>query len=169
MSRSLLFSVLLMFLPGLAPADDSRTYTVPEILALSSAPSGIVFEIVTNDPDSLQDALPEVRRYVAALHERFPSLQMAVVSHGLELFLLQTHFREEYPATHDNARALAGNTVALHVCGNYAGAHGAMPEGFPAFVDVVEDGPLRIEAYKQEGYLHVEVRTLKMFCPLQSI
>lgn len=153
-------------------AMDTRTYTVPEILELSEAPDGVVFEIVSNDDAMLANALPKMQEHVAELRARFPSVRVAVVSHGLESFALMRQYRDAYPTAHDAARALTSTDgVSLHVCSKFTSAHGIAAGAFLPYVDASSEGPQQVEQYRKQGYLHVEMDSPTetgdlRFCPL---
>ncbi len=61
---------------------------IEKILSLKTAPTGIVFEIVTGAANSLEWALPKTQAYIKKLRTRFPQLDIAIVTHGNEQFAL---------------------------------------------------------------------------------
>ena len=133
------------------------TVTLDELLARTTPPEGVVFELV-GDATALRRMLPRVRDDIARLRRKFPHLPVAVVSHGSEQFALTKERASSEGKVHRITRSLVQDQgVALHVCGTYAGWHGVTPEDFPDYVDVAPSGPAQINLYKELGYAHVEV------------
>ena len=128
------------------------------IVALPSAPPGVVFEIVSSRSAALEWAIPEVRRQIETLRQRFPGLPVAVVTHGNEQFALTRDNRARYPAVHDGVREMTQlQDIDVHVCGTYAGWRNLGPEDFPDYVNVAAAGPTTIKNYRELGYLLVLV------------
>jgi len=129
---------------------------VEELLSGTRAPAGVVFEIVTEDEDGLEWALPAVERAIRRLRERFPGLPVAVVSHGEEMFALTRDDVDE-----ETRARLARLTRALgapvHVCGTFAGWRGLAPEDFTEEVDVAAAGPAQVNDYRALGWTVVRV------------
>jgi len=150
--RFLLFAVLALF------SVMARAETVEEILLMKKAPVGVVFEIVSNNPDELAKVLPTVQKDVQRLHERFPGLDIAVVSHGMEQFALTRKNQSKFSKTNQEVQSLAKDpNTTFHVCGAFAAMHNVSPEDFPDYVDVAAHGPLQIQTYMDFGYLKVKI------------
>lgn len=148
--------VIALLLPAWASAADDAA--VKEILQLPKAPDGVVFEIVSSNPDFLQRAIPKVKRHIATLRERFPGLSIAVVTHGDEQFALMEKNRDEYKEVHKQIVSLRqDDDVQLHVCGAYASWKNVSPEEFPDYVDVSATGPAEIRQYQDFGYRKVVI------------
>ncbi len=148
------FPLLLLAALCLAPvpAAASADQEVEKVLAAAQAPDGIVFEIATNDADTLRWAVPAIRRYAERLRQRFPKLPIAVVSHGKEEFALTRPNRERYKGVHDGIQSLQADNIPVAVCGAYAQMHQVSPEDFPDYVEVASTGPSEIRAYRDFGY-----------------
>ena len=131
--------------------------TVESLLAQRTAPPGVVFEIVDGDPGALEFALPWVRDASQKLKSRFPKLPMALVTHGQEMFALQSHKRADAPAVHRLAESLSKDGIPVHVCETYAGWRGIGAENFPAYIDVAPAGPTQIRNYEALDYVRVVV------------
>ena len=142
-----LLSSLIALFPVLAVAA-----SVEELLARDEAPSGVIFEIVDDDEDALQQRLPAVRSAIERIRQRFPRTEFAVVSHGREEFALQSSYRDEQVEIHAQVRALVDDAVPVHVCGTHAGWYGVRAEDFPEYVDVAPSGPAQIALYRELGY-----------------
>jgi len=150
--RFLLFAVLALF------SVMARAETVEEILQMKKEPVGVVFEIVSNNPDELAKVLPTVQKDVQRLHKRFPGLDIAVVSHGMEQFALTKKNQSKFSKTNQEVQSLAKDpNTTFHVCGAFAAMHNVSPEDFPDYVDVAAHGPLQIQTYMDFGYLKVKI------------
>jgi len=155
--RALLLPLLLVVfpLPLLANSDQA----VEQLLQLNEAPDGVVFEIVTGDPEGLQWALPLTRSYIEKIRQRFPDIPLAVVTHGQEQFALQKQASNEQQQVHQLVQSLtAEQNVPVHVCGTYAGWRGLTEEDFPDYVDVAAAGPAQINDYVSLGYKKIVVQ-----------
>jgi intracellular sulfur oxidation DsrE/DsrF family protein len=155
----LLRLVLLMLFPWwLAGAAADSAGTLEQLLARSSAPPGVVFEIVDRDPQALEFALPWVSRAAEQLEERFPGLPMALVTHGQEMFALQDKHKEKNAAVHEQVQSLKRDKgMPVHVCETYAGWRGLGPEAFPSYVDVAPSGPSQVNNYLALDYVRLVV------------
>lgn len=151
-------AVLALFTLITAAARAESEAPIAEILERTEAPAGVVFELVESDRDALRHLIPQVRRHVEALRERFPGLPIAVVSHGNEQFGLARERAGELSGLHEEVQRLTGEAeVPVHVCGAYAQMHGVDEEDFPEYVDVAPAGPAQIRNYEQLGYLRVQL------------
>jgi len=131
---------------------------VKQILSLEKAPAGIVFEVVTGASNSLKWALPQIQDYIKEIHARFPTLDIAIVTHGEEMFALKTTNNKKYKKVHSLTQQLVKNeNIQLHVCGTYAGMRNITTEAFPDYVDVTAAGPATINDYVSLGYILIEL------------
>lgn len=153
--RPWLFVIILVAPVGLS-AESERA--VANILQQSEAPEGVIFEIVTADAGGLAWALPLTHTYIEQLHERFPGLPIAVVSHGQEQFALQTSHNGDQQAVHQQVQSLTDGNIPVYVCGTYAGWRGLNDEDFPDYVNVAAAGPAQINDYLSLGYTRVLIR-----------
>lgn len=131
--------------------------TLDELLVRKVAPHGVVFEIVDRDPRALDVALPWVKQASQRLKARFPALPMALVTHGQEMFALQTTGRDGNPGVHQIAETLSREGIPVHVCETYAGWHGIGAENFPKYIDVAPAGPTQIHNYEALDYVRLVV------------
>jgi len=150
------FAALLV--PGLAlaalPEDD-----IAPILALSQAPPGVVFEIVSSDENALDWAIPRVRGAAERLRARFPGLPLAVVTHGREQFALSRADQDRRKPLHDTIRRMtAEEAIEVQVCGTHAGWRGLDREDFPDYVRVAPSATTALADYAELGYLKLVVR-----------
>lgn len=140
-----------------AASATAATGTLESLLARRTAPPGVVFEIVDRDPNALDVALPWVKQASQKLKTRFPSLPMALVTHGQEMFALQSGKRADSPAVHQMAESLSKDGIPVHVCETFAGWRGVGAENFPSYIDVAPAGPTQIRNYEALDYVRVVV------------
>lgn len=140
-----------------AIAAESSDAAVKRLTAQTKPPPGVVFEIVSANEADLDRAIPLVSRHARALRKRFPKLPIAVVTHGREMFALQTDRRAERQAAHSGVEALTKDDIPVHVCETYAGMRGISAEAFPSYVDVAPSGPSQIKSYLELGYVLIRV------------
>lgn len=151
-----LLSVFWLLASFTAHAADHPLMT--KLLAQDKAPPGVVFEIVTGDPQALRWAVPQVADYAKRLRERFPKLEIAVVTHGQEMFALQQDKRAASPDVHAGIEQLVKQQhIPVHVCETYATWRGVSAEAFPAYVNVAPAGPAQVNNYMQLGYVLVKI------------
>lgn len=131
---------------------------ISQLLSKEKAPPGVVFEIVTSDPQALRWAIPEVSNYAKRLRERFPKLDIAVVTHGQEMFALQTDKRASTPKVHAQIQQLVKEQqIPVHVCETYAGWRGVGAEAFPEYINVSPTGPSQINNYLALDYVLIKI------------
>lgn len=131
---------------------------ITQLLAQEKAPPGVVFEIVTGDPQALRWAIPEVSSYAKRLRERFPKLDIAVVTHGQEMFALQKDKRASTPKVHAEIEQLVKEQqIPVHVCETYAGWRGIGAEAFPDYINVAPTGPAQIKNYMALDYVLIKI------------
>ena len=147
------FALLVLTMPAFAASP-----TLGDLLARKIPPPGVVFEIVDRDPKALELALPWVKQAAQRLKARFPNVPIALVTHGQEMFALQTDKRASNPAIHKIAQSLSRDDgIQVHVCETYANRRGLATENFPAYVDVAPEGPAQIRNYEALDYVRLVV------------
>jgi intracellular sulfur oxidation DsrE/DsrF family protein len=135
-----------------APHDDQ----INAILAAKEAPEGIVFEIVSGDPEGLRTTLPVAKQAIEKMRKKFPNLDIAIVTHGREQFALQEKHKERFKKVHSLTESLVKDSgVNLHVCGTYAEWHNVTEEEFAEYADVAAAGPAQINDYVALGYIKI--------------
>ena len=144
----------LLLLPLLALAQE---IDLDPLLNARTPPEGVVFEIVTGDEDALEWAPPQVKRAIDRLRQRFPELPIAVVTHGEEMFALETSVRDSYTEVHDTVRSLLADDITVHACGTFAGWRGLAEEHFPEYVNLSAAGPAQVNDYRALGYTVIVV------------
>lgn len=141
----------------LSPTVLASPPTLESLLSRKTAPPGVVFEIVDSDPKALDLALPWVKQAAQRLKARFPTVPMALVTHGQEMFALQTTGRDGNPGVHQIAETLSRDGIPVHVCETYAGWRGIGAENFPKYIDVAPAGPTQIHNYEALDYVRLVV------------
>ncbi|MDH5710645.1 MAG: DsrE family protein [Gammaproteobacteria bacterium] len=131
---------------------------VETLLSAEEAPDGVVFEIVSGEKGLLSKLLPTIKADIKKLRERFPGLDIAIVTHGNEQFDLLTEKRDSETATHTLAKELVNvDEVNVHVCGEHARWRDKAPEDFPDYVNVAATGPAQIRTYVDMGYVVISL------------
>lgn len=137
---------------------ENASLEVEHLLSLKEAPTGVVFEIVTGSANSLKWALPRTKKYIKKLRNRFPELDIAIVTHGNEQFALKTTNSKKYKKVHSLTQQLVKeDNIPLHVCGTYASWNNVSEEEFPDYVDVAAAGPATINDYISLGYTLIQI------------
>ncbi|MGA7982759.1 MAG: DsrE family protein [Chromatiaceae bacterium] len=123
------------------------------IIAAASPPVGVLFNVLEYDEDALGWMVPRIEHYVALLRKRYPELSIVIVSHGDEMFALQSSEEAQYGDVHQRVRRLAEELdVTFHVCGTYARVNGVDASEFPQYIDVVPLATTQISDYRELGY-----------------
>lgn len=126
---------------------------VEEIIALTEAPSGVVFEIISGEADRLVSLVPRLRKESERLRARFPGLSIAIVTHGAEQFALTADKTDRYGQLHTLVKQMTtADDIPVHVCGTHASWYNIPPEAFPDYVDVAAVGPAQAQQYVELGY-----------------
>lgn len=138
-------------------ASENHNALVANMIAAGDPPEGVVFEIVNRDSRYLDWALPEVQRLVKLLREKYPQLEIAVVSHGPEQFALMKNKLAEDTALSNSLKSLVDSDVPVHVCGTLAERREVAPEQFTELVNVAAAGPAQINDYRSLGYARIRI------------
>ena len=150
-SRHLLLTLTLLFgLVGFAQANEAQ---VKKVLAMDVAPDGIVFEVVSGDKAYLKTALDRFEAYQKQLKEKFPNIELAIVSHGSEQFSLTKQNKAAFKDTHKQVQRITEGDVPVHICETHASWYDISAEDFPDYVSVSSQGPQQIRDYQELGLL----------------
>ena len=142
--------ILLSALTGFAHANEAK---VKKVLAMEAAPDGIVFEVVSGNKDYLKTALDRFELYQKQLKEKFPDIELAIVSHGSEQFSLTKQNKEAFKDTHQQVQRITQGDVPVHICETHASWYDISAEDFPDYVSVSSQGPQQIRDYQELGFL----------------
>ena len=140
-----------------AYAIDEDQQEVADLLAQDKAPDGVVFELIGNEDDYLLNALKKINNYKEQLQNKFPKLDIAVVSHGTEQFNLTKNNQSREKEAHSHVQQLVASDVPVHVCETHASWRGVTPEDFPDYINVSSTGPAQIKQYQELGYILVVI------------
>jgi intracellular sulfur oxidation DsrE/DsrF family protein len=122
-------------------AEDFQNAALQQLLQARQAPDGVVFEIMAWEDNSWDWAAPLLRRYVDQLREKYPGLDIVLISQGAELFdLARRAALQETPALRQLA-ALSAEGVHIYISGDYARWKRLGEKDFVDFVDLAESGP----------------------------
>lgn len=160
MKTSILSVMLLLVCLSFSAAgsvENKHLLAVQTILNSNVMPEGVVFEIVNRDKAYLDWALQEVADLSKQLHQKYPTLAIAVVSHGSEQFALMQSRLENNVSLHSLVRSLVKDDVEIHVCGTYAERKGIDASEFSPLVDVSAEGPAQINDYIKLGYIKIRI------------
>ncbi len=158
MKYKIVIAVTLVLMLALSHVANAANTDLDSIYARDQAPVGVVFEIVDRDDDYLERAIPWVNQQIVLLREKFPGLDVAVVSHGSEQFALLKDADAAYPQIHSNVqRLISDHDIKLELCLGHANMKGFNQNDFPAYVDIEASGPSQIAAYEALGYDKVVV------------
>ena len=157
----LLYSILLFCFCASVNADAEYREQVKKLIKQKEAPEGVVFEVVNKDKHFLNMALPEAAYLSKLLRQRFPELNIIVVSHGSEMFALTRANQKTNPRLVEQLESLSGEDVSVHVCGMLAEMRNVDHDEFPSNVEVAVSGPTEIEKYIDLGFVHIKISTIK--------
>lgn len=131
---------------------------INKILAMKEAPDGVVFELIgSEDSQYLPNALNKVETYKNTLKQKFPNIELAVVSHGAEQFELTSDNATKEKKSHNIVKRITLGDVPVHICATHASWRGIDEEDFPEYITVSAQGPIQIRQYQELGYILVVV------------
>ena len=133
----------------------AANYSNPEVDRIVSGgeqPEGVVFELAAWGDDSWDWAAPMLQQLVGQLRNAYPGLEIALVSHGFELFDLSHRSGKGDSSSIRLLETIVEDGVDIHVCGNFAATRFYETEDFFAFVDVAASGPAQLQDYVKLGF-----------------
>ncbi len=148
-------SLLLGTLPALA--QEYRHPVVEQVIAAGDRPEGVVFDLVTFGDHSWDWASPMLQSLIDQLQQPYPELEVALISHGFELFDLSERSGNALRPSVRQLQTLADAGLDVYVSANYASTRRYQPEDFLPFVNVTDSGPARVEDYVSLGFVRVEL------------
>lgn len=136
-------------------------YTHPDVdrlLQSDNTPAGVVFELIENDKKTWEWAAPMIKNLRVQLKEKYPNIEIAVVSHGREQFqLLKKRAKKQQQAMLTLENLVQTKNVNLHVCGTHSSWFGIDSNAYMDFVDVAVSGPAMINDYIDLGYQPIQL------------
>jgi intracellular sulfur oxidation DsrE/DsrF family protein len=138
-------------------AEDFQNAALQQLLQARQAPDGVVFEIMAWEYNSWDWAAPLLRRYVDQLREKYPGLDIVLISQGAELFdLARRAALQETPALRQLA-ALSAEGVHIYISGDYARWKRLGEKDFVDFVDLAESGSALLDDYIELGFVPIKL------------
>lgn len=132
-----------------------KHFGVEKLINSSEPPSGVVFEIITWDKDAWDWAAPMMKQYRQQLLEKYPDLDIALVSHGGEQFELVKAKKQEHKLAFKTLQILSDQGVSMHVCGTHSSWRDVPEDDYIDIFDVSPSGPAQINDYINLGYTHL--------------
>ncbi len=132
---------------------------VDRLLQSSEMPDGVVIEVVSWDPNAWQWAAPMIKQMRQQLNERFPGIDIAVVSHGGEQFQLTRAKLAKSPDLLAGLVELDDQGVDFHVCGTHSEWNNVAETEYVDLINVSPSGPAQINDYRNLGYELIVLRS----------
>lgn len=135
---------------------------VEKMIMQISPPDGVVIEVESLSEDAMTEYFSNIQTQVTTLRQRYPNLDIVIVSHGRELVTFVKP--EPGEVMSDVAQAFqtmkTTQDVTIYICEVAASWLGYFPEDFMDFIDVAPSGPAQINDYKALGYTMVVIEDL---------
>ncbi len=125
---------------------------VDRLLTANRDPDGVVFELMAWEDNTWDWASPMIAAFTRQLRQKYPGIDIAIVSHGAELFDLALNRNNAAQPAIKMLETLSDQNIAIYVCGNYASFKGLGVDDFLPFVDVAPSGPAQLEDYLKLGF-----------------
>lgn len=145
-----IIALAVLSISGIVTANDNK---IDKILKMETMPDGVVFEVVSGNENYLKIALSKFDVYQKRLKEKFPNIELAIVTHGSEQFALTKANKKKYEATHQKIQKISNDDVPVHICETHAGWRNVTAQDFPDYVNVSATGPSQIKQYQELGYI----------------
>lgn len=162
-----LFLFATVFFTPLAMSEPAQVLSNPihadvqKLLDSQNPPDGVVFDIETLDKNALQDLAGYVKNQIELLKQKYPEVDIAIVSHGTEEYALQTRQQDSQASLHNTFNRLVSDQgVSIHVCGAVAGLNNLSQDDFPDYVTYSDSGMAQINDYKALGYKVIVIKQL---------
>lgn len=149
--------VSLLLLTGLAQAAEFYHAKVEQLIAQDLQPDGVVFELMSWEDNSWNWAVPMLDRFISRLQQKFPGLDVALVSHGAEMFDLSISANKKDDPAIKQLEDLHSNGLEVHVSADYAKYKRMDANSFLDFVDVPDSSDAQLENYQQLGFVRIRL------------
>ena len=136
-------------------AEDYQLAEVKALIAANVEPDGVVFELMTWEDDSWDWAAPMLQNATRQLREKYPGIDIALISHGNELFDLALQENNQSQPSIQTLQNLSNEEVDIHICGTFASYKHLGTKDFLPFVDVSPSGPAQLNDYIRLGFTHI--------------
>jgi len=147
--------VLLAIYQPFLQADDSRLDAVQALIVADAEPGGIVFEILTWEDNSWDWAAPMLQIATRQLRERYPGIEIVLISHGNELFDLALKNSQPANPAIKILQSLSDEQVDFYVSEDYAKYKHLGTKDFLPFVDVSPSGTAQLQDFINLGFTHI--------------
>ena len=147
--------LLLAFATSMAFAGDYRNDDVDGLIEANQRPDGVVFELIEFDDNVWSWAAPMLQSLSQQLDTKYPGLDIALVSHGAEIFDLSRKAGNHNNAEIRQLSSLADEGLEVHICGTYASYKHLGDNDFLPFVDVAPSAPAQLNDYINLGFVPV--------------
>ena len=147
--------IALLLMSQLAFAQEYKNHAVERLLTAKEAPSGVVFEIITWEKDAWDWAAPMLKQFRHQLLEKYPDLDIALVSHGGEQFELTKDKVKKNAVVFDALQSLSDQGVSLHVCGTHSSWRNVEESEYVDFINVSPSAPAQMNDYMTLGFIHI--------------
>ena len=160
-NAALLFIILLLvsgnlFSQDFNPADYPELDEVNSFLKTDD-PIGVVFHIMEHDENALEELIPRLVFYTEKIRSKFPSLSIAVVSHGDEIYSLTQSNKSTIDIQNSVQKFIANYDISFHLCGAFIRINYLDESDFADYLDIVPFGPAQISDYRDIGYEVISV------------
>ena len=149
-----LFIVFMFYLPNLH-AGGYQLSAVQALIVADLDPDGVVFEIITWKDNSWDWAAPMLQTATRQLRDKYPGIEIALVSHGNELFDLALENNHRLNPAMQTLQSLSEEQVDFYVSGDYAKYKHLGTKDFLPFVDVSPSGSAQLQDFINLGFSHI--------------
>lgn len=152
---------LCVFFSGVTHSSQEDLYPeideVDMLLSQVEMPAGVVFHTMEQGERALQTLLPRIIFYTRKIRSKYPALDIAVVSHGDEIFALKkddTYYSSLQQALKE---FISKYQINYHLCGAFLRMNNLEESDFAEYFDIVPFGPSQIRDYRDVGYQAIGV------------
>ena len=146
--------VFALYLPGLH-ASGYQLIAVQALIDGDAEPDGVVFEIITWEDNSWDWAAPMLQTATRQLRDRYPGIEIVLISHGNELFDLALKNNHPPKPAMQTLQGLSEEQVDFYVSGDYAKYKHLGMKDFLPFVDVSPSGTAQLQDFINLGFSHI--------------
>ena len=154
--KTLLFSLVLSSYSW-SYAQECPNLVINQLISANIEPEGVVFELAAYESNAWNWASPKVDQLSKQLKDKYPNVDIAIISHGNEQFQLTSKnlAKNQYPVSLlDN---LAKNGADIHVCGVNSSWNNVSHDSYIDIVQVAVSGPAKVNDYIKLGYQHIRL------------
>ncbi len=131
---------------------------VKRLIDANLEPDGVVFELVEYDKDAWDWAAPMVESLSRQLKNKYPNIDIAIVSHGNEQFQLTQQSQQENQYSISILNNLNKSGVDISVCGINSSWNNVAHSDYIDIIDVASSGPALVNDYLNLGYRRIKLQ-----------